>query len=142
MQDLNGLVNAAGWLLTSATAINANGDIVGTGIINGEMHGYLLTVDQVTPPTTVNEAPIAVATSDVTRGRAPLSVNFSASGSYDPDGTIVSYEWDFGDGSVASGDNVSHTYTQRGIYIAVLTVTDDMGLTSTAQVEIRVFRSR
>jgi probable HAF family extracellular repeat protein len=142
MQDLNGLVNAPGWLLTTATAINASGDIVGTGIVNGELHGFLLATEQATPPPAVNEAPVVVASSDVWRGRAPLMVNFSATGSYDPDGSIVSYDWDFGDGSVASGENVSHTYTSRGIYIAVLTVTDDQGLTGTAQIEIRVFRPR
>jgi PKD repeat protein len=69
-------------------------------------------------------------------------VNFSATGSNDPDGTIVSYAWDFGDGNTASGENVSNTYLQRGVYIAVLTVTDDQGLTSTAQIEIRVFKGR
>ncbi len=68
MQDLNGLVNAPSWLLTSAAAINANGDIVGTGIVNGEEHGFLLTAGQTTPPPAVNEAPIAVATSDVMAG--------------------------------------------------------------------------
>jgi len=142
LQNLNDLVSAPGWLLTSATAINSNGDIVGTGIVNGEMHGFLLSADQAPPPPTVNEAPVAVATSDVWRGRAPLTVNFSAAGSYDPDGTVISYEWDFGDGSVASGETVSHTFTQRGIYITELKVTDDQGLTSTAQIEIRVFRPR
>jgi probable HAF family extracellular repeat protein len=143
MQDLNDLVSASGWLLTSATAINANGDIVGTGIVNGEVHGFLLTVDQTTPTTpTPNVAPVAVATSDVWRGRAPLTVNFDATGSYDTDGSIVSYAWDFGDGSVGTGATASHTYTRRGIYVAVVTVTDDQGLTSTAQIEIRVFRPR
>ena len=142
MQDLNGLVNAPGWLLTSATAINETGDIVGSGIVNGEIHGFLLTVDPTTQPPVANAAPIAVATSDVWRGPAPLTVNFSAAGSYDPDGNIVSYAWDFGDGSVASGQDVSHTYTSRGVYVAVLTVTDNLGLTSTAQVDIRVFRAR
>lgn len=142
MRDLNELVTAPNWILTSATAINTFGDIVGTGIVNGEEHGFLLTAAQIPSAPAVNAAPVAVATSDITRGRAPLMVNFSATGSNDPDGTIVSYAWDFGDGNTASGENVSNTYLQRGVYIAVLTVTDDQGLTSTAQIEIRVFKGR
>lgn len=45
MLDLNELVNAPDWTLTSATAINAHGDIVGVGIVNGEEHGFLLTTN-------------------------------------------------------------------------------------------------
>jgi chitodextrinase len=56
---------------------------------------------------------------------------FSGSNSYDPDGTIVSYEWDFGDGTTGSGMNIYHAYTSPGIYYVVLTVTDDDGATAT-----------
>jgi len=50
--------------------------------------------------------------------------------SYDLDGSIVNWTWDFGDGSVAYGKTVSHTYSQAGTYRVTLTVTDDDGLTS------------
>jgi len=46
---------------------------------------------------------------------------------YDPDSAIVSYEWDFGDGSTASGAEVSHSYTSATSYKVTLTVTDDDG---------------
>jgi len=56
-------------------------------------------------------------------------MSFDATGSYDRDGTIVSYEWDFGDGSTASGSPTpTHTYEDRGVYTSILTVTDDDGL--------------
>jgi probable HAF family extracellular repeat protein len=142
MRDLNELVDAGDWILTSATAINAYGDIVGTGILNGEEHGFLLSSAHVTAPPATNEPPLAVASSQLWRGRAPLTVNFSAAGSSDPDGSIISYEWDFGDGTTGTGLNTTHTYTQRGIHIALLTVTDNQGMSATDEIEIRVFRSR
>ncbi len=52
-------------------------------------------------------------------------VTFSGVGSKDIDGTIISYEWDFGDGLGASGVNVSHIYTEQGNYTVILTVKDN-----------------
>jgi serine protease len=59
------------------------------------------------------------------------TVSFDGSGSTDPDGSIVSYAWDFGDGTTGTGVNVTHIYTVAGIYTATLTVTDNSGLTGT-----------
>nr|MDJ0959653.1 PKD domain-containing protein [Acidimicrobiia bacterium] len=50
-----------------------------------------------------------------------------AGGSSDPDGTIVSYSWNFGDGSNGSGETTSHTYDEAGDYTITLTVTDNDG---------------
>ena len=52
---------------------------------------------------------------------------FNGSGSYDPDGVIVSYEWYFGDGDNGTGENTSHAYQHPGHYTVILTVTDDDG---------------
>src|SRR5438067_1396924 len=54
------------------------------------------------------------------------AVTLRGSGS-DPDGTITSYRWDFGDGASASGATASHAYATAGTYTAKLTVTDDRG---------------
>ena len=55
-------------------------------------------------------------------------VRFNAAGSYDPDGEIVSYAWDFGDGATAQGMAVEHAFETPGLsYRVVLTVTDDSG---------------
>jgi hypothetical protein len=52
---------------------------------------------------------------------------FDASGSFDIDGVIVSYFWDFGDGTNGSGKNVTHVYFQPGTYIITLWVIDNSG---------------
>ncbi|MFM7509842.1 MAG: PKD domain-containing protein, partial [Actinomycetota bacterium] len=85
-----------------------------------------------------NTAPTAVATADVVLGDGPLTVNFTGSNSNDAVGAIVGYSWNFGDGSpVSTSPNPSHTYAP-GIWTATLTVTDDLGVTSTATVTIDV----
>ncbi len=85
-----------------------------------------------------NQAPVAVASANPTSGVAPLAVNFSSAGSYDPDGTISSYAWAFGDGGTSSQPNPSHTYTNAGTYQATLTVTDNQGATDSESVTITV----
>jgi outer membrane protein assembly factor BamB len=55
-------------------------------------------------------------------------VNFNAYDSYDPDGSIISYSWSFGDGHSGSGISTSHTYTNTGYFDVTLTVTDNDGL--------------
>jgi PKD repeat protein len=59
-------------------------------------------------------------------------ISFNATSSYDPDGTIVSYHWSFGDDTTATGVSVSHSYTESRTYVVTLTVTDDDGATDTA----------
>ena len=57
----------------------------------------------------------------------PLHVTFDASASSSPNGAIVSYEWDFGDGESDTGVTTSHTYTDKGVYTVTLAVTDSTG---------------
>ena len=84
------------------------------------------------PTGTPNERPTAAFTVDVSEGSAPLEVHFDASSSTDPDGQIVSYAWNFGDGNTGSGRIVTHTYADPGSYTPSLTVTDDRGAAHTA----------
>ena len=69
---------------------------------------------------------------------ANQKVTFDASTSYDPDGVITKYDWDFGDGTKGTGVIVTHSYTAHGKYNVVLTVTDDGGSTNSKSNEITV----
>lgn len=72
-------------------------------------------------------------------GEAPLTVAFDGTRSRPEPGTqIVSYEWDFGDGTRGKGPTPVHTYTRAGEYEAVLTVTDDQGRTDKTTVTVKV----
>ena len=144
MVDLNGMLTGteSGWVLMSAVAINELGDIVGTGQLNGQNHGFLLVNGSAPPPPSSNAAPVAVALADVTAGKAPLAVNFTGDRSYDPDGTINAWHWDFGDATSSTEVNPAHAYNDPGTYLVVLTVTDDNGQsTDSAPLEIKVRRS-
>ena len=93
-------------------------------------------------PITVNEPPnappVAAIGSSGTGGQAPYTVNFDGTASSDPDGSIVSYAWDFGNDRTATTPTGSATYTQPGTYTVTLTVTDNRGATGTATREIVV----
>jgi len=85
-----------------------------------------------------NVPPVAGFTISAQTGQAPLTINFSAVPSIDEDGAIVKFEWDFGDGTSGTGENVSHTYGAAGTFVVVLRVTDDGGDAATAQKTIYV----
>jgi PKD repeat protein len=91
-----------------------------------------------TVPASASQPPTASFTVSTTSGYAPLAVNFNGSGSSDPDGSIVSHQWTFGDGTPATGATVSKTYSAAGTYTATLNVTDNSGLTSSKSVVITV----
>ena len=73
-----------------------------------------------------NDAPIPEAGGDREAVTGAL-VRFDGSGSRDPDGSILAYRWDFGDGTTAEGLAVDHVYHVAGTYRATLTVEDDSG---------------
>jgi PKD repeat protein len=85
-----------------------------------------------------NEPPTAGFYSTRQSGEPPLDVDVYAWYSSDPDGSIVSYVWDFGDGASASGYKASHTYTNLGTYTITLTVTDNDGATDDAAKQVSV----
>jgi len=82
---------------------------------------------QTTRTVTVNAPPVASFTSAC----SGLTCSFNASGSSDPDGTIASYAWTFGDGTSGSGVTGSHTFPAGGSYTVMLAVTDNAAATST-----------
>jgi len=76
-----------------------------------------------------DNTPVAGVDVDTRLGYAPLTVSFSGAGSMSKT-TIRSYEWDFGDGTTASGSTVQHTYDQPGKYVVSLAVEDRYGTDS------------
>ncbi len=153
------LRNAAGTLLASANPVDGlpatlgatlstggtyylsvlgvgKGDRLATGYTDyGSVGQYALTGSV---PTTAGTPPTAVIGATPTRGTVPLTVNFTSAGSGDADGSIVAYDWSFGDGSSATGTTASKVYTSAGSFTAQLKVTDNSGLSATRSVLITV----
>ncbi|MFV1964644.1 MAG: PKD domain-containing protein [Pirellulaceae bacterium] len=65
-------------------------------------------------------------------GDTGVALTLDGSASFDGDGTIVSYDWNFGDGNLGAGVSPDHTYATAGLYTVSLTVTDDAGASHTA----------
>jgi DNA/RNA endonuclease G (NUC1)/PKD repeat protein len=121
------------------------------GVRNTPWQTYLSTVDQIEAQTGYNLLallPDAIEAAVEGNGVTPIaavdgpyatqeggSISVSAAGSSDRDGSVVSYAWDFGDGSTATGATATHQYAQDGVYVVRLTVTDNDGLTSSATTE-------
>ena len=140
--DLHETMSAEGWVLTSATAINDYGDITGTGTLNGVARGFVLTNGTISePPPVDNQPPLAVASADVTSGKAPLMVNFS-SASTDSDGVITGYSWAVDGSSIGEGPTLRHTFTETGTYSVTLTVTYDGGMNESEPITITVRKGK
>ncbi|MBM9538470.1 PKD domain-containing protein [Desulfobulbus alkaliphilus] len=79
------------------------------------------------PDTFINAGPTPLVSTTQTKGPGPLTVSFDGSASSDRNGSITSYRWNFGDGQTATGRQVTHTYTTRGLFNASLEVTNSRG---------------
>jgi PKD repeat protein len=91
-----------------------------------------------------NLNPVASFTATPSHGASPLSVDFDASASSDPDGTIEEYFWDFGDGQTASETlpTIAHVFinvqSNSQVFTTILTVTDDLSAQDDAVKNITV----
>jgi serine protease len=109
---------AAGTLLSPGSAVNL---VVSTGAGGG------------------NLTPVASFTATPSSGAAPLTVQFDAAASSDPDGSIAAYSWNFGDGTAAaSGVTVTHVFQTAGTRTVTLTVTDNIGATNSTTRQVTV----
>ncbi len=98
----------------------------------GEVEDYTVTFSG-----TPNVAPVAEANGPYSANTG-VAISFSSAGSTDSDGTITSYSWNFGDGTTSTSANPSHAYSTAGTYTAVLTVTDNGGLTDTDNATVTI----
>lgn len=96
-------------------------DLLGTGIGGG-----------------MSQPPVASFICSPEEPSASEKITLDASSSNDPDGTIVKYEWDFGDGYTADGVQVIHAYAEAGEHTVTLTVTDNDGLTGSTKLSFIV----
>ncbi len=87
-----------------------------------------------------NLGPTASFIADPVNGMAELTVNFDASQSFD-DKEITSFIWDFGDDRSGVGEKTVHVFENPGVYTAILTVSDEEGLTSTTSTIITVLEN-
>jgi PKD repeat protein len=92
----------------------------------------------VTPKPVPKVAPVAHLSISPTNGTAPLAVSLNDGGSSDADGTVIDYAWTASDGQQAFGANTQMTFNHVGTYTITLTVTDNDGLTATAQDTVTV----
>jgi endonuclease/exonuclease/phosphatase family metal-dependent hydrolase len=106
------------------------------GLLKNDTHILASTLGGgTTPPPPANLPPVVTVSANPTSGVAPLPVSFSSTAS-DPDGSIASYSWTFGDGQTSTQLYPSHTYSSAGTYTARLTVTDNQGATASASVVV------
>lgn len=115
-----------GWCVAGSAGCNNNGFTPPTGV----------TLDPPASPPQ-NKPPVADAGGPYT-ATTGVMVTFDGSGSSDPDGTIASYAWNFGNGSTGSGVNAGTTYTNPGSYTVTLTVTDNGGATGSDSATVTV----
>ncbi|MBD3218619.1 MAG: PKD domain-containing protein [candidate division Zixibacteria bacterium] len=85
-----------------------------------------------------NQPPSAIIITDKVEGSAPLTVSFDGTDSYDDDGSISSYYWDFADGTSSTDAQVSHIFPDTGNYFVNLTITDNDGARDRETVRIHV----
>ena len=108
----------------------ATGSVTVTATSNSDKtksDSLIFTVIKVNNTPVLNKLPIASFIYSPENPVVNQTITFDASSSYDPDGMIVKYEWDFGDGSKAEGKVITHSYKKPGAYTVTLTVTDDEG---------------
>jgi len=123
--------SASGVAPTHAYATAGTYPVTLTVTDDGGLTAGAQTTASVTTGSGGNQAPIA-APNGPYAGVVGSPVSFSAAGSTDPDGTIVTYAWEFGDGGTASGPAPTHAYAGAGTFTVRLTVTDNLGATGSA----------
>lgn len=137
-------LSAGGWLVGwGASSAVAQYDAAGNRLFKLSLGGFVYRALPVPASTTIDDVRAAMNTQfpRVDTDLPPVAnfgaspnpildgqpVSFDANASYDPDGVVTSYDWDFGDGNAGTGVTPTHVYTRPGDYLVRLTVHDDAG---------------
>ena len=123
--------NVASSTVISGEGCDGNDYSYGVSLTVTDAAGLSTTVQHILLPRCHAIAPVAVITASIDAGPSPLSVDLSGLSSFDP-GTIVSYQWDFSDGTFSTSPTPTKVFTASGDHQVVLRVTDNDGLTGTA----------
>jgi PKD repeat protein len=146
--DTDGTIVAYDWDFDDGTT--GTGEITNHEFVNLRSYAVTLTVTNDLAETATatrvvtatgplpNQSPLASFTATPNGGDAPLVVGFDAIGSSDPDGSIVAYDWDYGDDAAGTGESANHEFVDPGAYLVTLTVTDDEGAAAIATTTIPV----
>jgi len=97
---------------------------------------------QVVEPAPGPKPPVVSFTYKPPNPRVNETVTFDASESYDQDGQIVSYNWNFGDGTTGEGKIATHSYSKEGNYKVTLTVVDNDGQSSSKSKTLTVLKPK
>lgn len=126
--NYNFMVTAGKWtdcIFDISTVANKDFTKLEININGGTANGKVYFDDfKLTNPAALNGLPVARFKSSKLKALLGDTVVFDASESYDFNGKIVSYQWNFGDGSTDTGKIVSHQFTQDGVFKVKLTVKD------------------
>jgi PKD repeat protein len=133
--DIDGTISTYAW--TFGDGSTGTGSTVWHRFTSAGTYNVKLTVTDnkgasanVTEPVQVgptNQQPVAAFTADPTTTTPGGWIQLNASSSFDPDGSIATYAWSFGDGTSSTGAVVWHRFTNAGTYLVTLTVTDNEG---------------
>ena len=137
--DPDGII--ANWTWDFGDGSHGYGEVVYHAFSSSNTYNVHLTVkddnggtDDVVLSVVVSETPFAYFTYSINKNE----VTFNASLSFDYDGVITNYSWNFGDGSNGYGNKTVHTYIQTGLYSVTLTVTDDSGKSNSTSHDVLI----
>jgi hypothetical protein len=112
---------------------------------SGPLWSFTTETSVVPPPggsgsstTPENKPPVANASLSEHTGLLGVGVLFDGSRSYDADGYLTMWRWDFGDGTTGGGEKTTHVYQHLGVYTVTLTVTDDDGATGEDTMTVQI----
>jgi PKD repeat protein len=135
-QNLN---NARSWIPTQSGKYTVTVSVlnnVPNGVSLADPISTTIIVAHPTPPS--NKDPSAVISIIPTIIREGEKIEFSAAKSFDPDGIISAYQWNFGDGSSATGKSVTHIFEKSSVFLVELMVTDNDGAKNTKTIPVKV----
>lgn len=145
-RDLDGIISLCVWRFGDGASVTNSGTLashvytaVGTYSVTLAVRDNAGAVAKATALVTIkSNAPPVPIPGPSRSAVAKTDIVFDGSHSWDPDGTVASYIWDFGDGMNATGPTKLHAYTNAGTYLVQLTVIDNFGAAASGSAAVTV----